>query len=67
MREVHPDGTFGPIYFIRYCQQHGWNEHNTNYPLYTASPDEGFKRACEALLTRSAEYARARKKRFQWQ
>jgi hypothetical protein len=50
VREVHPDGTLGPIYFIRYCRQHGWNESNTAYPFYTASPDEGFKRACETLL-----------------
>jgi hypothetical protein len=51
VREVHPEGTFGPIHFIRYGREHGWNETNTAYPFYTSSPDEGFKRACEALLS----------------
>jgi hypothetical protein len=50
VREVYADGALGPIYFIRYCRHNGWNESNTAYPFYTTSPDEGFKRACEALL-----------------
>ncbi|HNQ90087.1 MAG TPA: hypothetical protein PKM73_15835 [Verrucomicrobiota bacterium] len=50
VREVYADGTFGPIYFIRYSRHNGWNESNTSHPFYTASPDEGFKRACQALL-----------------
>lgn len=50
VREIKPDGGFGPIYFIRYDRQNGWNESNTPYPLYTASPDAGFVAACRALL-----------------
>jgi hypothetical protein len=50
VREAHRDGTFGPIYFIRYNSWVGWNQSNTNFPLYTASPDRGFIEACQALL-----------------
>jgi hypothetical protein len=50
IREVHKDGTFGPVYFIRYSRWNGWNETNTRFPSYTTSPDAGFKQACEALL-----------------
>jgi hypothetical protein len=50
VREVRADGSFGPIYFIRYSRHNGWNETNTAFPDYTTSPDEGFKRACESLL-----------------
>ena len=50
VREVYKDGTFGPIYFIRYNRHAGWNESNTNYPLYKSSNDAGFVEACETLL-----------------
>jgi hypothetical protein len=50
VREIYEDGTFGPIYFIRYNRHAGWNEHNTNFPFYKASADEGFVEACDALL-----------------
>lgn len=50
IREVHKDGTFGPIYFIRYNRHNGWNETNTRFPFYTTATDDGFKQACEALL-----------------
>ena len=50
VREMYTDGTFGPIYFIRYNSPSGWDESNTNYPLYTRSDDAGFVDACEALL-----------------
>jgi Sialidase-like, CBM domain len=50
IREIRPDGGFGPIYFIRYNRQNGWNPSNTPYPLYTASPDPGFVADCRALL-----------------
>lgn len=59
VREVHPDGSVGPIYFIRYSSHAGWNEGNTSYPLYTHSPDPGFVAACEALLA-------DRLRRLQW-
>lgn len=50
VREIHKDGTMGPIYFIRYSSHTKWNESNTSYPFYTRSKDKGFKDACRALL-----------------
>jgi hypothetical protein len=50
VREVHADGTYGPIYFIRYNRHAGWNEGNTRHPFYKTSPDAGFVAACDALL-----------------
>jgi hypothetical protein len=50
VREIHKDGSFGPIYFIRYSTHTPWNESNTSYPFYTRSTDKGFIDACEALL-----------------
>jgi hypothetical protein len=50
VREAYRDGTFGPIYFIRYNTLSGWGEHNTRYPFYKRSTDPGFVEACEALL-----------------
>lgn len=50
VREVKSDGTFGPIYFIRYNRHVGWNEKNTNYPFYKESKDKEFLLACESLL-----------------
>ena len=48
VREIYRDGTFGPIYFIRY--NHEWNESTTIYPLYTRSRDRGFVQACDELV-----------------
>jgi len=50
VREIREDGSFGPIYFIRYNRHAGFNESNTAYPYYKTSPDKGFVEACEALL-----------------
>lgn len=50
VREAYKDGTYGPIYFIKYTTQADWNESNTSYPLYTRSEDAGFVEACDALL-----------------
>lgn len=50
VREVKADGSFGPIYFIRYNRHAGWNENNTNYPFYKKSNDKAFVKACEQLL-----------------
>jgi len=50
VREVHKDGSFGPVYFIRYNRHAGFNESNTNYPFYKTSKDKGFLQACETLL-----------------
>ncbi|GAB2778049.1 hypothetical protein GCM10027275_21670 [Rhabdobacter roseus] len=55
VREAYRDGTFGPIYFIRYNTLPTtdgvlWNETNTSFPFYKKAPDAGFVQACEALL-----------------
>ncbi|MEJ5995023.1 six-hairpin glycosidase [Pedobacter sp. Du54] len=48
VREIMPDGTYGPIYFIRYNPK--WSEANTNYPFYTKSKSKAFVEACNELL-----------------
>jgi hypothetical protein len=48
VREIKKDGTFGPIYFLRY--NHGFNEKNTDYPFYKTSKDKGFVNACDEIL-----------------
>lgn len=48
VREIYKDGSFGPIYFIRY--NHGWSEKNTDYPFFATSKDKGFVNACNQLL-----------------
>lgn len=48
VREVLPNGKFGPIYFIRY--NHAFNETNTSHPFYAKSKDKGFVEACNELL-----------------
>jgi hypothetical protein len=50
VREAYKDGSYGPIYFIRYTSHAGWNEKNTSYPFYKKSKDRGFVQACEALV-----------------
>lgn len=50
VREAYRDGTYGPVYFIRYNRHAGWNESNTKLPFYRTSPDKGFVEACDALL-----------------
>ena len=50
VREAYKDGTFGPIYFIRYSSYNSWNESNTSYPFYKRSTDAGFVAACDGLL-----------------
>lgn len=50
VREAYKDGSFGPIYFIRYTSHADWNESNTSYPFYTWSQDKAFVAACDALL-----------------
>ncbi|OGU54682.1 MAG: hypothetical protein A2V66_17645 [Ignavibacteria bacterium RBG_13_36_8] len=51
VREIFKNGTYGPIYFIRYNRHAGWNESNTNYPFYKESNDAGFVAACDELLS----------------
>lgn len=49
VREMKADGSYGPIYFLRY--NHGWNEKNTTLPFYKKSKDKGFVKACDELLS----------------
>jgi hypothetical protein len=51
VREIHADGSFGPIYFIRYGEHSPWKEHNPTYPFYKTSSDAGFVAACDSLLS----------------
>lgn len=52
VREIYPDNSLGPIYFIRHNQQKGWDPAKAEiYPLYKESDDKGFVEACEALLS----------------
>ena len=48
VREIHADGSFGPIYFIHYNP--AWNEKNTSFPVYTTSRDKGFVEDCNELM-----------------
>jgi len=48
IREIKTDGTFGPIYFLRY--NHGFNEKNTSYPFYQSSLDRTLTVACDEIL-----------------
>lgn len=48
VREVLPDGTYGPIYFIRHNAS--WDQKKSVYPFYTRSKDKGFVEACNELL-----------------
>ncbi len=50
VREAYKDGSYGPIHFIRYDSQTGWNASNTSFPFFTKSTDAGFVEACNALL-----------------
>lgn len=50
VREIFPDGSFGPIYFIRF--NHLFNEKNTSYPFYKKSKDKSFIAACDELLSK---------------
>ena len=48
VREVHADGSFGPIYFIHYNP--AWNTGNTTWPFYTSGKDRGFVEDCNELM-----------------
>lgn len=50
VREVKEDGSFGPVYFIRYNSHNGFGPSNTSFPFWQTSKDEAFKSACAALL-----------------
>jgi hypothetical protein len=48
VREILPNGNFGPIYFIRHNAT--WHPKKSAYPYYTKSKDKGFVEACNDLL-----------------
>ena len=48
IREIKADGSFGPIYFLRY--NHSFNEKNTSYPFYKSSNDKGLIAAGDEFL-----------------
>lgn len=49
IREINANGTYGPIYFLRY--NHDFSEKNTSYPFYKTSKDKGLVAACEEILS----------------
>lgn len=48
IREIKADGSFGPIYFLRY--NHSFNPKNTSFPFYITAKDKGLIAACEEFL-----------------
>ncbi len=48
IREIKTDGTYGPIYFLRY--NHGFTETNTLYPFYKSAKDKDVVTACDEIL-----------------
>jgi hypothetical protein len=51
VREAYKDGTYGPVYFLRYNSLAGAGESDTTtFPFYARSKDSGFVEACNALL-----------------
>lgn len=48
VREIHKDGSYGPIYFIR--NNKSWDKSKSTYPFYTVSKDKDFVEACKELL-----------------
>ena len=50
VREVRPDGSFGPIHLIRANARSALPGFKLPYPFYEDSADAGFVAACDALL-----------------
>ncbi len=48
VREIYKDGSYGPIYFIRYNKT--WDEADSEYPFYEESDDSEFIAACNELM-----------------
>ncbi|TJZ62146.1 six-hairpin glycosidase [Sphingobacterium olei] len=48
VREINADGSFGPIYFIRFNSS--FNQKLAKYPFYTTSKDKAFVQACKELM-----------------
>ncbi len=50
VREVFPDGTMGPVYFIYVMYSSGWKKEDLPYPEYREAENQDFIDACNALL-----------------
>lgn len=50
VREIYKDGSFGPIYFIRFNKH--TNVSQAAYPFYKKSKDKKFIKACDELLSK---------------
>ena len=50
IREIKKDGSFGPIYFIRYNKS--WDKSKSAFPFYTQSKDKFLKKACVEILSK---------------
>ncbi|GHE46933.1 exo-alpha-sialidase [Sphingobacterium griseoflavum] len=48
VREINKDGSFGPIYFIRFNSS--FNQKLAQYPFYSKSKDKAFVAACKELM-----------------
>ena len=55
VREIHKDGSFGPIYFLRYNTRSGWGESNTGFPYYKASPDDRVRPSLRRISRQPAD------------
>jgi len=50
VREIYKDGSFGPVYFIRFNKS--WDQSKATFPFYKQSKDKGFVKACDELLAK---------------
>lgn len=50
VREIHEDGSLGPVYFLRLNTHAGWTPDKVPFPLYDKAEDPGFVEACQALI-----------------
>lgn len=48
VREIKKDGSFGPIYFIRFNET--FDRKLAEYPMYTTSKDKAFVAACKEMM-----------------
>lgn len=50
VREIYKDGSFGPIYFIRFNKS--FDQSKAVFPFYKKSKDKKFIKACDELLSK---------------
>jgi len=52
VREIKGPGNYEPIYWVRYNEYQGYDKDNSpHYPYYKESPDKGFVKAVDSLLS----------------